>query len=268
MMENPEKESNMEIAAFACDIDNTLTDDAMLLDLYAVDAIRLLEAIGLPVILVTARDYMTAGSLSAFIGTCGIVAAEDGAVVGAFQAGQPPLVLGNLARIESGLAVLRETLGDELIVYPVPGRMCSAVIRRTFDLNKGNATLEESGAGAHLLDSGLAYLLVDAETSKGRGLREAAKLLDIEPENIVAIGDNFNDLDMFAAAGYSIAVGNAPEAVKEQVSYACSARFGAGFCEGVKHALRRFPLPGIHRPRLPWARDVRRMMDYRGDREG
>jgi len=251
----------MEIAALACDIDNTLTDDSMLLDLYAVDAIRFLEAAGLPVILVTARDYMTAGSLSAFIGTCGIVAAEDGAVVGAFRAGQPPAVLGSRPKIERGLTVLQEVFGDEVVVYPVPGRMCSTVIKRTFDLNKGNRALEERGAGAHLLDSGLAYLLVDAETNKGHGLREAAKLLDIKPENVVAIGDNFNDLDMFAAAGYSIAVGNAPEAVKAQVNYACGARFGAGFCEGVKHVLRLFSLSGVRRPSALLTRDVRRMLD-------
>jgi hydroxymethylpyrimidine pyrophosphatase-like HAD family hydrolase len=42
---------------------------------------------------------------------------------------------------------------------------------------------------------------------------------------------------MFEVAGYSIAVGNAPDAVKAQVDYASAARFGEGFREGVKHAL-------------------------------
>jgi hydroxymethylpyrimidine pyrophosphatase-like HAD family hydrolase len=71
--------------------------------------------------------------------------------------------------------------------------------------------------------------------------------LGCEAEHIVAIGDNFNDLDMFAVAGYSIAVGNAPQAVKEQVDYACDACFGARFREGVRHALERFSFPGIRR---------------------
>jgi len=101
---------------------------------------------------------------------------------------------------------------------------------------------------ARLVDFDVICVLNDIDVNKGTGLREAATILGIQPENIVAIGDNFNDLDMFAVAGYSIAVGNAPQVVKEQVDYACSACFGAGFCEGVRHALERFPVPGVRLP--------------------
>jgi phosphoglycolate phosphatase (TIGR01487 family) len=234
----------VELKAIACDIDKTLTNDKMLLDLYAVETIRTLEAAGLPVILVTARDYMTAWTLSIFMGACGVVAAENGAVlVSNVVGGQPPIALGDMARVKRGLTVLQEAFGDKAVVYPTPGRLCSAVVKRTFDVEEGNAVLAK--VGARLLDSSLAYHLVDADTGKGRGVREAAKLLGCEAENVVVIGDNFNDLEMFAVGGYSIAVGNAPQAVKDQVDYACSARFGEGFREGVKHALKRFSHPGI-----------------------
>ena len=242
--------SFMEIKAIACDVDQTLTDESVALDLHAVETIRCLEAAGLPVILTTSREYMTAGSLSTFLGACGVVAAEDGTVIGNFWDFQGPMVLGDWAKIERGLAVLRQALGDQVTVYPWPGRICSACLLRSpsYSAEQGNTILAEHGVGARLLDSGVAYLLIDADTNKGRGLREAAKLLNVEPENIVAIGDNFNDLDMFAVAGYSIAVGNAPQAVKDQVDYACSADFGEGFCEGVRHALERFPVPGVRVP--------------------
>lgn len=238
----------MELKAFACDIDKTLTHETMLLDLYAVETVRCLEAAGLPMILVTARDCMTAGTLSVFMGACGVVVAENGAVVmGRMMGGQPPtIVLGDMDRVERGLAVLQEAFGDKVVVYPTPGRLCSAVVQRTFDVEEGNAIL--APVGARLVDSGLAYHLVDADTGKGRGVREAAKLLGCEAKNIVVIGDNFNDLEMFAVAGYSIAVGNAPQAVKDQVDYACRARFGEGFREGVRHALERFPVPGVRLP--------------------
>jgi phosphoglycolate phosphatase (TIGR01487 family) len=240
----------MEIKAIACDVDQTLTDKSAALDLRAVQTIRRLEAAGLPVILVTSREYMTAGSLSTFMGACGVVAAEDGTVIGSFWNFQEFTVLGDCAKIERGLAVLREALGDQVKVYPWPGRICSACLVNTpsYSVEQGNAILDEHAVGARLLDSGVAYLLIDAETNKGRGLREAVKMLDIQPENVVAIGDNFNDLDMFAVAGYSIAVGNAPQAVKDQVDYACSACFGEGFCEGIKHALEHFPVPGVRLP--------------------
>jgi phosphoglycolate phosphatase (TIGR01487 family) len=236
----------MELKAFACDIDKTLTNDQMLLDLYAVETIRCLEAAGLPVILVTARDYMTAWTLSVFMGACGMVAAENGAVlVSNLIGGQPPLALGDIGKVKHGLSVLQEAYGDQVVIYPTPGRLCSAVVQRTFDVAEGNVLLAK--AGARLLDSSLAYHLVDAETGKGRGVEEAARQLGVEPENVVVIGDNFNDLEMFAAGGYSIAVGNAPQAVKDQVDYACSAQFGEGFREGVKHALERFSFSGIRR---------------------
>jgi phosphoglycolate phosphatase (TIGR01487 family) len=218
----------------------------MLLDLYAVETIRCLEAAGLPVILVTARDYMTAWTLSVFMGACGVVAAENGAVlVSNLIGGEPPLALGDIAKVKQGLTVLQEAYGDQVVIYPTPGRLCSAVVQRTFDVEEGNALLAK--VGARLLDSSLAYHLVDAETGKGRGVQEAARQLGVEPENVVVIGDNFNDLGMFAAGGYSIAVGNAPQAVKDQVDYACSAQFGEGFREGVKHALERFSSSGIRR---------------------
>jgi phosphoglycolate phosphatase (TIGR01487 family) len=242
----------VEIKAIACDVDGTLTDASGLLDLRAVETIRCLEAAGLPFILATARDYVSASALAVFIGTCGVVAAEDGSVIGNCRSRQPPLVLGDRAEIERGVAVLREALGDQLAVRRMPGTPGrignSATIRRTFDVGQGNAILERIGIQACLLDGGSYYHLVDVNTDKGRGVRKAARLLGADAEHVVAIGDNYNDLDMFAMAGYSIAVGNAPQAVKEKVDFACSASFGEGFREGLRHALDRFLPADVHIP--------------------
>jgi len=51
--------------------------------------------------------------------------------------------------------------------------------------------------------------------SKGNALIKLAEHLRIEPERIVVIGDYLNDLEMFKVAGISVAMGNAPEKVKE-----------------------------------------------------
>ena len=53
------------------------------------------------------------------------------------------------------------------------------------------------------------------DCGKGSGLRLLADSLGFEKEQIVAIGDNFNDLDMFEAAGHTVAMGNAPHSVQE-----------------------------------------------------
>jgi HAD superfamily hydrolase (TIGR01484 family) len=53
--------------------------------------------------------------------------------------------------------------------------------------------------------------------NKGTGLMHLAAELDVPKSRIVAIGDNYNDIDMFMAAGHSVAMGNAPDDVREMV---------------------------------------------------
>ncbi|KAM3114884.1 Cof-type HAD-IIB family hydrolase [Phormidesmis sp. 146-33] len=42
----------------------------------------------------------------------------------------------------------------------------------------------------------------------------AEELLGLKPENVMTIGDNFNDVEMLEYAGVGVAMGNAPEAVQ------------------------------------------------------
>lgn len=53
--------------------------------------------------------------------------------------------------------------------------------------------------------------------NKGTGLTLLADDMGVPRERIVAIGDNYNDLDMFAVAGHSVAMGNAPADVQSAV---------------------------------------------------
>ena len=51
--------------------------------------------------------------------------------------------------------------------------------------------------------------------SKGNALIKLAEHLQINPERIAVIGDYMNDLEMFKVAGTSVAMGNAPQEVKQ-----------------------------------------------------
>jgi len=53
-----------------------------------------------------------------------------------------------------------------------------------------------------------------AESDKGSAVGLLAGELGIPMERVVAVGDNYNDLDMFARAGHSAAMGNAPDEVR------------------------------------------------------
>ncbi len=51
--------------------------------------------------------------------------------------------------------------------------------------------------------------------NKGTAVRYLAEeMLELRPENVMAIGDNFNDLEMIQYAGIGVAMGTAPDAVK------------------------------------------------------
>ncbi|MGG4493115.1 Cof-type HAD-IIB family hydrolase [Brevibacillus reuszeri] len=51
--------------------------------------------------------------------------------------------------------------------------------------------------------------------SKATGLAVLGEKLDIIPEQMVAVGDNYNDVEMIQFAGMGVAMGNAPDAVKK-----------------------------------------------------
>lgn len=51
--------------------------------------------------------------------------------------------------------------------------------------------------------------------NKGAAVQYIAEdLLGLQPENVMAIGDNFNDVEMISYAGVGVAMGNAPSEVK------------------------------------------------------
>jgi hydroxymethylpyrimidine pyrophosphatase-like HAD family hydrolase len=97
------------------------------------------------------------------------------------------------------------------------------------------ATLEAQQLLIRVTTSGGPYLEVTSTgNSKLRGMRSLAHRLDCDIHQIMAIGDNLNDVEMLEHAGVSIAVANAPESVKRMVDYVSG--FIAG--EGVVDSLR------------------------------
>lgn len=57
--------------------------------------------------------------------------------------------------------------------------------------------------------------IVKKGVSKGNALKTYSQMLNIQPEEIVAIGDSENDLEMLQFAGFSVAMGNADIFVKK-----------------------------------------------------
>lgn len=59
-------------------------------------------------------------------------------------------------------------------------------------------------------------------TSKGYALKELCKRLAIKPKEVMAIGDNENDLSMIEFAGMGVAMGNGNEIIKNKADYITS----------------------------------------------
>ncbi|VXC76811.1 Cof-type HAD-IIB family hydrolase [Sphingomonas sp. 8AM] len=90
------------------------------------------------------------------------------------------------------------------------------------------------GNDATVAQSQTYYLDVTAlAANKGDGIAALAKALDVDLADTAAIGDQANDLPMLARAGLSIAMGNAPDAVKAKAH----ATTRANDEDGVAHAI-------------------------------
>ena len=73
-------------------------------------------------------------------------------------------------------------------------------------------------------------------TSKAKAVEHLAKLHKIDPKEIMAIGDNFNDLEMMEYAHLSIAMDNAPDEVKAIADFVTDSNND----DGVAKAIERF----------------------------
>ncbi len=70
--------------------------------------------------------------------------------------------------------------------------------------------------------------------TKGASLDYLIKPLGINPEEVIAIGDSYNDLTMIEFAGLGVAMGNAPEDIKEKADYVAPSNMEDGVAEVVE----------------------------------
>lgn len=80
---------------------------------------------------------------------------------------------------------------------------------------------------------GFFYDVVLKNINKGSGIKNFIKKINTTKENCIAIGDHINDIDMFNAVNYKIAMGNAYDELKKQANYITKTNDE----DGVKYAL-------------------------------
>jgi Cof subfamily protein (haloacid dehalogenase superfamily) len=93
--------------------------------------------------------------------------------------------------------------------------------------------------GVEVVSSSILNLeIMEKGTSKGKAIVNLAKYLDIDMQQVAAIGDNENDLSMIKTAGLGIAMGNATDEVKKQAKRVTASNNE----DGVFYAINKFIL--------------------------
>ena len=82
------------------------------------------------------------------------------------------------------------------------------------------------------------YEILPKGNNKGTGLKKLAKKLGIKQEEIMAIGDGNNDIEMFEYANYSVAMENGTELAKKAAKYETDSNEN----DGVAKAIRKYAL--------------------------
>jgi hydroxymethylpyrimidine pyrophosphatase-like HAD family hydrolase len=79
---------------------------------------------------------------------------------------------------------------------------------------------------------------MNAKVNKGKSLEIVARHLDVPMEQVLAVGDSWNDAPLLQAAGFGVAMGSAPAELRE-IADAVVADVEN---DGVAEALERFVL--------------------------
>jgi Cof subfamily protein (haloacid dehalogenase superfamily) len=91
----------------------------------------------------------------------------------------------------------------------------------------------------HAVQSEPVYLeILPPGVSKGAALIAMLEALGVVAAETIAIGDNWNDVEMIEVAGVGVAMAHAPEGVRARADYVC----GTAEEEGVREVIERFVL--------------------------
>lgn len=212
----------MLYAALATDYDGTIAHHGIVPD-ETVETLRWLKHRAKTLILVTGRELPELQSLFPEIGIFDAVVAENGALLflpaeGVLRplADPPPpaLVAALRARGVTPLSV-----GSSVIATWSPHE------NTVLDL------VHELGLEWQITFNKGAVMCLPSGVNKATGLAEALAHLKLSPLNVIAVGDAENDHAFMKTCGYSVAVANALDAVKQEADRVTSADHGAGVQE-------------------------------------
>ena len=224
------------IKFFAIDIDGTLTlNGSGALNLDALAKLRFLVKLGYKVIFVTGRSSLEAYILSVYGGTTQIAIGENGGVITTSPVEHK--LLANKDNCLKGFDLLVRSIKgvSQKPVYP---RMTEIVLERTFELNEGNKILRENELDLKIVDSNYAFHINEFKINKGFGLDFLLKDLNIDFDEVVAIGDSETDIPMFKQSKFSFTFESSGENVRKSATHIVGGTNGEGLINAIDQIMR------------------------------
>jgi hypothetical protein len=237
---DPVHEPRIRLSAIACDLDGTLTGADRRVSLPALDCLRGLLARGIRVIPASGNTVCFMDAFCRMVGTDGTLIGENGGVYRIGYTG-PLRVFGERnAAWDAYRTVERHFAKKEqaLELFSPNYRFSDVAFAHTVPVDEVRAVL--GGTAITVVDTGFAIHLQSPGISKGTGLRALADELGIPMEQVMAVGDSANDLEMIQVAGIGATVANGHPSVQAAADMVAEKRYGDGFIEAVRRYLPYF----------------------------
>ncbi|AJS61548.1 Cof-type HAD-IIB family hydrolase [Paenibacillus sp. IHBB 10380] len=133
----------------------------------------------------------------------------------------------------TGMPIVEAEHFAEAIQEPVVKVIMVAAAEKLVDLEK---KLQQQLQGKLNVVRSKPFFLefTEAGVDKGTSLHHLIQKLDIEQGEVIAMGDSYNDLAMIKFAGLGVAMGNAPDDIKEIANYVTDTNMEDGVAKVVE----------------------------------
>lgn len=166
-------------------------------------------------------------TVTAYSGTTMYVRARNADTAVLVEYGEPePQAVGPLQNL------LDKTPVNKLLALHIADRRRVAALRWQLGMQLGRAAKLTQAAIPEMLE------IVPPGASKGAALKGLLKELNIPAENVLALGDAENDIEMLQLAGVGVAMANAQQMVKDAADHITA----SNDADGVAEAIERFVL--------------------------
>lgn len=224
----------MTFQAIACDYDSTLAHQGRVAP-ETLKALRRARAAAKKLMLITGRTLNDLRTVFSELSLFDVIVVENGAVLLDPAAGlEKPLCAAPTAEFVTNLSRRNVpfSLGRCVLATVKPHEV---VVQEVIDRLNLNLAITMNRESVMVLPRGI---------DKASGLMASLNRLHIQASAVVGIGDAENDVSFLRLCGFSVAVANAIDALKDEVDYVTLGNDGTGASEIIEHVIAGGPLVG------------------------